>query len=67
MNQKPAAKIFDSSSLLDSSQLLEKEKVIVAEKPPRNKKKSLPSYPDAPKPELKQLPRNLTCASTEIF
>ena len=38
---------------------------MVAEKPPRSKNKSLPTYPDAPKLELEQPPRDLTCASTE--
>jgi hypothetical protein len=62
---KPAAKISDSSSLLDSLQTLEEEQLVVAKNPPRSKKKSLPSYPDATKLELKQPLRDLTCASTE--
>jgi hypothetical protein len=62
---KPAAKIFDSSSLLDSSQVLEEEQVVIAKKPPRSKKQSLLAYLDAPKLKLKQPPRNLPCASIE--
>ena len=62
---KPEVKISDFSSLLDSFQVLEEEQVVVAEKPPRSKKKSLLAYPDAPKLKLKQPPRDLPCASIE--
>jgi hypothetical protein len=63
---KPATKVFDSSSLLDSLQILEEEQVIiVAKNPPRSKKKSLLTYPDALKLKLKQPPRELQCASIE--
>jgi hypothetical protein len=62
---KPAAKIFDSSSLLDSLQILEEEQVVVAKNPPRSKKKSLLAYSDAPKLRLKQPPRELQCVSIE--
>jgi hypothetical protein len=57
---KSDAKISNFSSLLDSSQILEEEQVVVAKKPPINKKKSLHAYSDAPKPELKQLPKGFT-------
>jgi hypothetical protein len=63
---KSAAKIFDYSSLLDSLQILEKDQVVVAKNPPRNKKKSLLAYPDAPKLRLnEQPPRELQCVSIE--
>jgi hypothetical protein len=58
-------KMFDFSSLLDSSQMLKEKQVVEAKEPPRSKKKSLPSYPDAPKLKLKQPPRDLSCASIE--
>uniref|UniRef100_A0A2N9EG65 Retrotransposon gag domain-containing protein n=1 Tax=Fagus sylvatica TaxID=28930 RepID=A0A2N9EG65_FAGSY len=45
--------------------ILEEEQVVVAKNPPRSKKKSLLAYPDAPKLRLKQLPRELQCASIE--
>ena len=50
---------------MDSLQTLEEEQVVVAEKPPRSKKKSLHAYPNAPKLNLKQPPRGLPCASIE--
>ena len=59
------AKISYFSSLLDFSQILEEEQVVEAKKTPRSKNKSLHAYPNAPKLELKQPPRDLTCASTE--
>uniref|UniRef100_A0A2N9HDH6 Retrotransposon gag domain-containing protein n=1 Tax=Fagus sylvatica TaxID=28930 RepID=A0A2N9HDH6_FAGSY len=45
--------------------LLDEEQVVVAEKPPRSKKKSLLAYPNAPKLKLKPPPRDLPCASIE--
>ena len=36
---------------------------MVAEKPPRNKKKSLLAYPNAPNLKLKKTPKGLPCAS----
>ena len=45
--------------------MLEEEQVVVAEKPPRSKKKSLLAYSDAPKLELKKTPKGLPCASIE--
>uniref|UniRef100_A0A2N9IK64 Uncharacterized protein n=1 Tax=Fagus sylvatica TaxID=28930 RepID=A0A2N9IK64_FAGSY len=47
--------------------MLEEEQVVVAEKPPRSKKKSLLAYRDAPKLKLKQPPRDLPCASIEPY
>jgi hypothetical protein len=44
---------------------LDEEQVVVAEKPPRSKKKSLLAYPNAPKLKLKPPPRDLPCASIE--
>ena len=62
---KPDVKISDFSSLSDSSQILEEEQVVVAKKPLRSKKKSLHAYSDALKLELKQPPKDSTCASIE--
>ena len=45
--------------------MLEEEQVMVAKKPSRSKKKSLHAYSDAPKLELKQLPKVLTSESIE--
>ncbi len=44
---------------------MEEEQVVEAKKTPRSKNKSIHAYPNAPKLELKQPPRDLTCASTE--
>ena len=45
--------------------MLEEEQVVEVEKPLRSKKKSILAYSDAPKLKLKQLPRDLPCASIE--
>ena len=45
--------------------MLEEEQVIVAEKPPRNKKKSLLAYSDAPKLGLTKTSKVLPLASIE--
>jgi hypothetical protein len=42
------------------------EQVMVAKKFPRSKKKSLHAYLDAPKLELKQPPKGLTCTSLKL-
>jgi hypothetical protein len=45
--------------------MLKEEQVVVAEKPPRSKKKSLLAYSDEPKQRLKQPLGDLQCASIE--
>ena len=47
-------------------EILEEEQVMVAKKLPRSKKKSLHAYLDAPKLELKQPPKGLTCTSLKL-
>ena len=45
--------------------MLEEKQVVVAEKPPRSKKKSSLAYSNASKLGLKKTPKGLKCASIE--